>query len=87
VEVLTANCKTTGYVEKKKDLMKIISKSVHSLPNRCTRMLLATMWFINGLKRGKMLYRVIFSMRNSLTHYLVETTNMLDRKTVFLTSS
>lgn len=67
--------------------MKIISSSVHSLPNRCTLMLLATIWFINGLKKGKLLYRVTCSMRNSLKDYLVETINMMDRTTGFLPSS
>lgn len=72
---------------KKKDLMKNMSSSVHSLPNRCTPMLLATIWFINGLKKGKLLYRVTCSMRNSLKDCLMETIKMMDRTTVFLPSS
>lgn len=73
--------------KKKKDLLKMISSSVHSLPNRHTFLLLTTIWIINGLKRGKVLYRFTSSMRNSLKDYLLETTNMMDKTTVFLPSS
>lgn len=68
--------------------MKMIVISIHSLPNRPILMLLATIWFINGLKRGKMLYRVTSFMKTSLKDYFMETSTMMEGTTVgFLPST
>lgn len=82
-KILVPTAKLLDMQQQKRDLVKMISSSVHSLPSRCTFMLPAITWFIIGLKRVKMLYRVASSMRNSLKDYLMETTNMMDRTTFF----